>query len=438
MPGRSRRVDATVRPVKSHDQPPALFTLPAYHGTLAAVRCLGERGVRVTVAGPELFAEARWSRHASTRLFCPPTREPERLLEWLLAYGARNPGHVLYPAGDDTAWLYARHRDELSRHFRLYQPPVEVVYALLNKRRLHDACAAVGLRTPPTRIPDGEAELDRLAAELGFPLLVKPQTQVMHFPGGKGQVASSPRELRAAYRRAVRGSSYAPLLREEDPEVVRPMLQAFRPEAVLGIYAVSGFVDETGEHAALRASRKLLQKPRRLGVGLCFEEAEVEPALADGLLALCRRLGYHGAFEAEFIQTPAGPLLIDFNPRYYGQMAFDIARGLRLPLLVHEAALGRRGRLRAAVDRARRRPAGTGVFCNRMDLWLVLRLQRLAGNMDAAEVARWRGWLDAHRGEVTDPLADGADRAPQLAHLVAECLRFLRHPRAFLRQAASA
>src|SRR5690242_812950 len=52
--------------------PPFLLTMPAYGGTLAAARCLGERGVSVTMAGDTLLAPARWSRYVTRWETCPP------------------------------------------------------------------------------------------------------------------------------------------------------------------------------------------------------------------------------------------------------------------------------------------------------------------------------------------------------------------------------
>jgi hypothetical protein len=47
----------------------------------------------------------------------------------------------------------------------------------------------------------------------------------------------------------------------------------------------------------------------------------------------------------EFIRAGGKQLLIDFNPRFYSQMGFDIARGSPLPLLVYEAACGHEAQL---------------------------------------------------------------------------------------------
>ena len=50
--------------------------------------------------------------------------------------------------------------------------------------------------------------------------------------------------------------------------------------------------------------------------------------LAAAVARLCRGLGYFGAFEVEFLREGERRMVIDFNPRFYGQMAFDVKRGL--------------------------------------------------------------------------------------------------------------
>src|ERR1700737_3008599 len=104
------------------DDAPVLLTMAGYHGTIAATRCLGAHGIDVTIADPRLVAAARWSRFARRSVFCPPAQDADRFVSWLLEFGARSPGHVLYPTSDDLAWLCALHRDELAKNFRLYQP----------------------------------------------------------------------------------------------------------------------------------------------------------------------------------------------------------------------------------------------------------------------------------------------------------------------------
>src|SRR5882672_9837994 len=98
---------------------PVLLPMASYHGTLAAVRCLGAAGVRVTLAESSPLVPAVWSRFAARRVRSPSPEDPPSFLQWLMDFGAREPGHVLHPTSDDVAWLYARHRDELAKHFIL-------------------------------------------------------------------------------------------------------------------------------------------------------------------------------------------------------------------------------------------------------------------------------------------------------------------------------
>jgi predicted ATP-grasp superfamily ATP-dependent carboligase len=407
--------------------------MAGYHGTIAATRCLGANGIDVTIADPRFVAAARWSRFARRSVFCPPMQDADRFVGWLLDFGARSPGHVLYPTSDDLAWLCALHRDELSRNFHLYQPPVSVVYTLLNKHRLIEACRGAGIEMPQTWILRDPAELDRIEPELRFPLLVKPQTQILFWPHAKGLVANSRSELRTVYRQLRGSGAYSPALLEFDPGVREPLLQVYYAGATERIYTLSGFVDESGELFSFRASRKILQRPRQLGVGLCFEEAAIKPALAQRILGLCRKIGYYGVFEAEFIEDGERDLLIDFNPRFYGQMAFDVARGMPLPLLVYRAALKRQAALRTAVDLAATRSEPRGwAYCNRLDFELMIYQLRLGGGVSAEEAKRWRNWLTG-RENVIDAILDSADRGPAFAHLATLVLGYLRHPRSLFR-----
>src|SRR5215472_15678116 len=134
--------------VVSAKRAPVLLTMAGFAGTLAAARCLGRAGLRVVVASDRHLRPAAWSRCVERTERCPPASDPERFLDWLLEFGARHPGHFLYPAGDDLAYLIARHRQELSRNFLLYQPSDGAILDLLDKSSLYAACGRLAIDTP--------------------------------------------------------------------------------------------------------------------------------------------------------------------------------------------------------------------------------------------------------------------------------------------------
>ncbi len=415
--------------------PPILLTVADNNGTLAAVRSLGRAGVPVEVAEARFFTSGCWSRYVSRRLGAPSLEQPSRFLEWLLDFGKREPGRVLYATSDDVAFLYALHREELSRHFHLYQPSIESTYSLLNKERLSQAAAAVGLETPQSWLPEDEADLALLSAKLQFPVLIKPQTQILYFPHPKGALVGDSADLMREYASFNNRAHHARELLAFDPAVSRPLLQAFYPRAAQGIYNLSGFIDETGELLVVRASRKVLQRPRKLGIGVCFDWAPVRAELVERVAALCRRIGYHGVFEVEFIEDGERTLLLDFNPRFYGEMGFDTARGMPVPVFAYLAALGRRDELRRAVQAARREvdePAQA--YCHRFHLESLLWSQRLSGKLSRSEVSQWRNWLSARRGYVVDAVLDRHDWFPAFIEVAAHLYAYARHPRAFMHQ----
>lgn len=419
--------------------PPFLLTMPAYGGTLAAARCLGRRGIPVTMAGDGALVPARWSRYVTRWVDCPPISDVDRFREWLLEFGAREPGHVLYPTSDDLAWLIADRAAELGRFYRLYPPGAEAVLRLLDKRALHQACGQFGIDTVTTAFPASVEEALPAARALGFPVLLKPRTQILSVTRAKGMFVEREAGLVPAYERFLAHNRYAPGLARVLPDAHLPMLQAFRPRANDAIYSISGFVGRRVEDVVARASRKILQRPRRLGVGVCFEEAGLDAKTFDRLVRLCREVGYCGVFEAEYVPDGGRLELIDFNPRFYGQMGFEVARDMPLAYLSWLGALGDEEALARVVQEARQWTEGRGyVYGDRLVLGLTLFAQRLSGRMPAAEARRWRQWEKDHRrrGLMIEATGWPGDRLPGLASAAHEIHFAVRHPRAFMRTVA--
>ncbi|MBI5071111.1 MAG: carbamoyl-phosphate synthase [Deltaproteobacteria bacterium] len=417
------------------ETPPVLLTSADYCGTLAAARLLGRLGFRVTMAAPGLAGPASWSRQVARRVRCPPLSPPEGFVRWLVDFGTQNPGHLYYPTSDDLAWVTAAHLAELSPHFLLLTPPLPVLDRLLDKASLHALCAEVGIDTPRAWFPRQRADLERAAAEASYPVLVKQRTQVLSASHTKGILARTPDELLAQWEPFARLNPHDAAIGGSSPEACRPMIQEYRAEVADGTLIVAGFADRDGAVLGARAGLKLLQRPRRMGIALCLEETALDPALAAALGRLFRAAGYFGVFHVELIRSKGRLLLIDFNPRYYHHMAFEIARGLPLPLFVVAAAMGDRAALdRLAVEAmASSEPRGR-VFAHWLDLRVMVAGQRFFGAMTPDEAARWWRWSQVHRGRTIDAVWDGADRWPTLFDVANRLQDWVRHPRSFVRR----
>ena len=406
-----------------------------YYGTLAAARCYGKRGIKVTMADESKRARALFSRHVGDKLLHPPLSEPSALVDWLVTWGENHPGTLLYPPNDHLSWLFAESRERLSKAFLMYSPTEDAIITLLDKKRLHDACAdpAVGIEVPETHALGDAGADDPIADGLRYPVLLKPRAQVFLESGIKGFIVQDRATLAAELARFRQLARFNRVLTDRHPDIKEPMVQEYLTAAETSIFSVSGFVSDDGSIVA-RAAMKVLQRPRKVGIGLCFEGREIEPVLVQKLEALCRKIGYHGTFESEFIVDGDRRLLIDFNPRFYSQMGFDIARGIPLPMLVWHAARGEKAELEEELALARAWKArGDEVYCHKTMLDLVLTLQGMSGQMSKDDVRQWRRWYADHRSTATDAVRDPDDRMPAVVDAASWAAHFAKHPRSFVR-----
>ena len=415
---------------------PALMTMPGYSGTLAAVRQLGSVGVKVIVAGNRILDAARWSNHASRFVYCPPVEETDRFLEWLVAYGVRAPGHVLLPTSDRTAFLFSSNLKLLGSYFQLYQPTVETMIMILDKKRLAEACTQVGLHIVPSWFPSSEDELYALANRLPYPLLIKPRSQVRRLGRDKGTIVRNPDDLPSAYRAFAGRERYLDDLSElSDADM--PMLQRFAEGANEAVYSVAGFIDRAGEMIAARGVNKILQRMPPVGIGVCFEAAPLDDILVEATRRLCREVGYFGVFEIEFLRFNDGWAVIDFNPRFYHQMGFDIARGLALPIWAYLGACGQEALLRSDMSRAGVPAGSPTAFCDGFTFRALLAAMMITGRLNKSEVARWKGWYKDHRARTIDAAMASRDRLPGFVHVVSEVTLGLAALPRFLRRSSS-
>jgi D-aspartate ligase len=408
-----------------------LLTTGNFLGTLAAARDLGRHGIAVVLADAIAGTVTAHSRFVARDLRCPPIAAPDAWAEWMLDFGRREPGHVLYPTTDNVCWLLEKYGDALSRYFYLYAPRRGATYELLNKKRLHAHCLALGIDQPALWTP---AEALAAPADLRYPVLAKPQAQAGMRVNVKGMVAHDESQLRGVLQQFASRYGYRPEMLAYDPGLADVMVQAFHEEAAEHIYSLAGFYAPEHNVYLLRASQKVLQQPLRVGLGLCFESRPVHPEPARQLRQLMDALGYRGAFEVEFIHLASENrfLLIDFNPRFYGQMGFEIARALPVARLCHLAAVGDGDGLRRLATEAGQWDDDTRWgFGDRWMLRLFVTTQWLGGNLSRAQRRRWIGWADSTLR--ADPLLAPDDPEPASVSRRQTWRNLLRHPRSTLR-----
>jgi D-aspartate ligase len=407
-----------------------------YYGTLAAVRSLGRAGVKVVTVDPSRICHGRYSRYSSQHLTCPAFEDSGAWAEWLLRKARIGPRRAIYATSDAVSFALARYRDELSADFDLYQPDVDTVMSILDKRLLMQNARAIGIEIPRTWFPQNGAEAAKIAKDAGGTVLIKPSSQLAQRTKTKGTVVESRgHRVQSIFDSYMKDQSTNSEFAKQCLVTMTPLIQQYYPQAAENVYSLSGFREKTGGGVVMRAARKILQHPRRIGTGLCFEPTLVDPFLAGQTKRLCERLGYYGAFELEFILAEGRAMLIDFNGRFYHQIGFDIARGMELPALAYAAAT----RNQIEVDRLMTsgnsgNHADVAGFRNHFALATMVKTQRILRTMSRKEAARLLDWSRGSHGTMVDAVQDPCDALPAFVDVAHYLLHTLRHPRAFVRQ----
>jgi D-aspartate ligase len=406
--------------IPSDGQHTVLLASASSGGTIAAVRNLSRNGISAHVLSSGRLGAAAWSRHVSRSYSTPPEIDNELFLDRVLAIGKANPGLVLLPTSDQTAWIYTANADALARYFLVYQPSLESIRRILDKKSLTDAAIQAGLDVLPSWDPENRVELSKLVATFPYPMLIKPRTHVQRLRNDKGVVVETPEEFSKQYETFLARERYRSAPPAQSIDFHRPLLQKFAVDGSKNVQSVTGFIDRTGELFVSRRSVKVFQRSQPIGVGVCHEALPPCAALSRMAYDLCRQLEYFGVFEVEFIYFDGRWAMIDFNPRFYNQTELDIRRGMPLPLLAFLDASGQADALSEAVAEAQVENESPLVFCDRFTLKAILLAQGIVSDVPRANLQHWRAWSRRHAAHCVDVAIDYSDPLPAVVHALSE------------------
>ncbi|HET6343366.1 MAG TPA: hypothetical protein VFH51_00485, partial [Myxococcota bacterium] len=306
---------------------------------LAFTRSLGRGGVPVRVYSPRRYPVARLSRYCSDFGRSPDAEHAEEFLPWLQREVERGDISLVAPTSDLIAFYMGEFPECFPKGQAAGMPSRDAILDMLFKDRFDAACKRHGIRAPWTAFPMSIDEALADAGSLPYPVILKPKSHV-GVGWARGVVVRNEVELRKAFRPyPVRPETK--MLMDRFPELQWPMIQEYVPDALKHLYSVSGLLDAKGNLVAYAGSRKTLQWPPTLGVGVVFESWHEDGPVELGLKFAKGVLG-RGMFELELIYDGRTKdyVAIDLNPRAHGHIAFDIARNNDLPLLWYKMARG--------------------------------------------------------------------------------------------------
>ncbi len=413
------------RPGSATSLPPVVLGRPAYLGTVAAIRDLAKDSIPTFVISRSVLDCGRWSRGVRAIRGIGQPSNPEALLRTLRLLPPSIGQAVLLPTCDTSAWTYAAFASELASRFCLYAPSRKTIETILDKCALHEACLSAGVAVPKSWSITQASDLSVFQNEFLFPLILKPRSHIRRLRNDKGRVIRNHSELLEAFSAmSSREQTYSPTI--GTLPAAGFLAQEFFPGAATKILSISGFIDKTGTRFLAQGTRKLLLRSEPAGVGVCFETASVEEGLLTDLRAFLTKLSYFGVFEVEFVQSPRGWLLIDFNPRFFNQMGMDIARGASLARLSYYDAIGDVAALSGLLQVATKARPQSVTARDGFTMRMVLISRRVAGRLSRADLDRWGEWIRQQNGSLIDLVHASGDRFVWPIHVLSEVRLALR------------
>ena len=141
--------------------------------TARLIHDLGRQGVSITAADSSLCSAGKLSRAVSRKLTLPSLKtNPAGYLAAIRDELRRQRYDLLLPTFEESL-LLAEYQDELSTLTKVLLPPFETMYRLHDKRLLHAFCQAYQISTPPTHPISHRVNLDSIADEIGYPVVLK-------------------------------------------------------------------------------------------------------------------------------------------------------------------------------------------------------------------------------------------------------------------------
>jgi D-aspartate ligase len=308
-----------------------------YSCTLAFLNSLGKHGIPVNVYGSGRLGATRWSRFASSYQRCPPIDDPAKFLPWLRAQIRSGLITRVAPTSDLIAYYLSELRDEFSTDVQRTIPTLAEAESCLIKSRFAAVCTQKGIATPTTFAPTTLDEALGFANQLGYPLVLKAKSHLVVGMTERGAVVETEQQLRECF------VSYDVVAGHECiaaryPELRLPLLQRFIPSAGQRVYSVSGFKDARLGIVTAALSYKCEQWPPKVGTSTHQVGSNNQGILREGIAAVDQLLSC-GIFELELLVDGSNLLAIDLNPRSFGFMSLDIARGSDLPWLWFQSTL---------------------------------------------------------------------------------------------------
>jgi predicted ATP-grasp superfamily ATP-dependent carboligase len=293
--------------------------------SLAAVRALGRKGIKVTVGESTRLATAAFSRHCHRAVVYPsPHHRPSEFIDFFLKELSRASYQMLLPMEDETLHLISRCHTEFSRLTYLPIVSFEKLSFAQRKDNILQMAEKHGIPIPRTWYINDISQINTLKNSLPYPIVIKPKKS----SGAVGICYSDkPGDLMEQYLSVHQRFPY-------------PLIQECIPQEGPG-YGASFLFDERGRVKASFVHKRLREYPVTGGASTLRESVRRDD-IRDMAQVLLNALNWFGVGMVEFKVDPRDntPKLMEVNPRFWGSLSLAVQAGVNFPYLLYRMSRG--------------------------------------------------------------------------------------------------
>jgi predicted ATP-grasp superfamily ATP-dependent carboligase len=285
---------------------------------VAFIRSLGSRGWDVTAADSRRWSAGWRSRYTTDRLVYPdPAKDADAAVNAILAAARRSRIDLIIPITDDIVLPLSAARHRFDGVARLALPEPGALAVAHDKAQTLELARRVGVPVPPTVAIETADEAVTAVADLGWPVVIKPQTSREHRDSGvdafEVSYAADEATLRARVE-ALHGRTGV-------------LLQRWQPGEGHGVELLT----HRGRPLAAFQHRRIREVPVTGGASSLRESVALDPLLLDHATRLLAELAWTGLAMVEFRLTSSGPELMEINGRVWGSLPLAVRAGMDFP-----------------------------------------------------------------------------------------------------------
>jgi predicted ATP-grasp superfamily ATP-dependent carboligase len=300
--------------------------------SLAIARSLGRRGIEVHSGEHYRLSTSSLSKYVTKSVVHPdPQQDCHVYINWLEDFLAQEDYDAIFASREITTLPISYNKKRLEKYTRVPYPDYDQMILTQDKARTFQCAIEAGIPVPKTIFVESMEELDELADEIEYPVVVKSRSKTL-WKDGKPFTLKVMKENYVDNKAEL--AKISSWILERSGKM--PLIQEYIPGEGYGVEMLLNH----GDPRVLFMHKRLREYPITGGVSTMRESIYAEE-LKEPAIRLMKKLRWHGVAMVEFkVDSRDGiPKLMEVNGRFWGSLALPVAAKVDFPYYLHTMIL---------------------------------------------------------------------------------------------------